>query len=65
MTSSRKNWVWCEDCLDWKDAAEEVSFLNIGEGSAGQDVMTFACDKCGNEHKNFIVVKETRPKGHN
>ena len=58
-----KNWVWCEDCLDWKDAGEEVSFLNIAEGSAGQDVMTFACDKCGNDHKNFIVASETRPKG--
>jgi|TARA_B110001454_G_scaffold119033_1_gene111108 hypothetical protein len=58
-----KNWVWCEDCLEWKDAGEEVSVLNISEGSAGEDVMAFNCDKCGNENKNFIVERETRPKG--
>ena len=59
-----KNWVWCEDCLEWKDAGEEVSFLNISEGNACEDVMAFNCDKCGNENKNFIVARKTRPKGH-
>ena len=63
MSTDMTNWVWCEDCLEWKDAGEEVSLLSIGEGHSGQDVMTFDCDKCGNEHKNFIVVQEDRPLG--
>ena len=40
-----KNWVWCESCLEWKDAGEEVSFVNIAEDAYGKDVMTFECDK--------------------
>jgi|TARA_B110001454_G_C12566597_1_gene370047 hypothetical protein len=58
-----KDWVWCEDCLDWKDS-EEVSFLGIGEDSFGNDMLTFKCDKCDNENKNNIVSSVNRPKGH-
>ena len=32
-----KNWVWCEDCLEWKDAGADVSFVNIEEDSFGKD----------------------------
>ena len=58
-----KNWVWCVDCLEWKDAGEEVSFMNIAEDVFGKDVMTFECDKCGNENKNNITSSATRPRG--
>ena len=58
-----KNWVWCEDCLEWKDAGDEVSFRNIEEDSFGKDVMTFECDKCGNENKNNVIASVTRPRG--
>lgn len=57
-----KNWVWCEDCLEFKDAGEEVSFVNIEEGVGGKDVMTFICDKCENEHKNIVIVAATPPR---
>ena len=60
---SLKNWVWCEDCLEWKDAGDEVSFMNIEEDSFGKDVMTFECDKCGNENKNIVISSVTRPRG--
>ena len=58
-----KDWVWCEDCLEWKDAAEEVSFMGIAEDTFGKDVMTFECDKCGNENKNNIISSVTKPRG--
>ena len=57
-----KDWVWCEDCLDWKDT-EEVSFLGITEDSFGKDILTFKCDECGNENKNNIISSVARPKG--
>ena len=57
-----KNWVWCEDCLEWKDAGEEVSFLNIEEDGFGKDVMTFECDKCDNQNKNNVISSPTKPK---
>ena len=58
-----KNWVWCVDCLEWKDAGEEVSFMGIAEDIFGKDVITFECDKCGNENKNNITSSATRPRG--
>ena len=58
-----KNWVWCVDCLEWKDAGEEVSFMGIVEDIFGKDVITFECDKCGNENKNNITSSATRPRG--
>jgi Zn finger protein HypA/HybF involved in hydrogenase expression len=63
MTVGELNdWVWCEDCLDWKNT-EQVSFLGIGEDSFGKDMLTFECDKCGNENKNNIVSSATKPRG--
>ena len=58
-----KNWVWCESCLEWKDAANEASFLNIEEDIYGKDMMTFICDKCENENKNFVISSPTKPRG--
>ena len=57
-----RNWVWCEDCLEWKDA-DEVNFVSIEEDSFGEDMLTFACDKCGNDNKNNIFQSSTRPRG--
>ena len=56
-----KNWVWCEKCLDWKDA-DEVSFINIEEDKFGKDVLHFLCDKCDLENKNHIVQSATKPR---
>jgi Zn finger protein HypA/HybF involved in hydrogenase expression len=58
-----KNWVWCEDCLEWKDAGNEVSILKIEEDTFGKEVMTFACDKCENENENLMTPSATKPKG--
>jgi len=58
-----KNWVWCEDCLDWKDAGEEVAFVNIEEDSFGKDLMTFECDRCTKTNINNIISSPTKPKG--
>ncbi len=55
-----KNWVWCEKCLDWKDA-DEVCFIGIEEDSFGKDVLHFLCDKCDLENKNNIVSSVTKP----
>ena len=53
MSDIDKNWVWCEDCLDWKDAGNETGFVNL------DDVfMTFVCDKCNNENISRIYVNE-------
>ena len=57
-----KSWVWCLKCLEWIDAAEKVSILNIEEDIQGIDNMTFICDKCGRESKSLVVTKETQPK---
>ena len=63
MTVGELNdWVWCEDCLDWKNT-EEVSFLGISEDSFGKDMLTFKCDKCENENENNIISSATRPRG--
>jgi len=48
--------------LEFKDAGEEVSFVNIEEGVGGKDVMTFICDKCENEHKNIVIAAATPPR---
>ena len=58
-----KNWVWCEDCLEWKDAGEEVNLEDISEDAFGKDMMTFNCDKCGNVNKNIVIPSVTRPRG--
>ena len=58
-----KNWVWCEDCLEWKDAGDEVSFVNIEEDSYGKDVLHFLCDRSDLENKNNIVSSPTKPNG--
>ena len=58
-----KNWVWCEDCLEWKDAGDEVSFVSIEEDSFGKDLMTFECDKVRKTNKNNIISSATKPRG--
>ena len=58
-----RNWVWCESCLEWKDAGDEVSLMNIEEDSFGKDVMTFECDKCEKVNKNIVIPSVTRPRG--
>tara|TARA_Y100000310_G_scaffold70873_1_gene66650 strand:- start:153 stop:353 length:201 start_codon:yes stop_codon:yes gene_type:complete len=60
-----KNWVWCEDCLEWKDAGEEVGFVNIAEDAYGKDVMTFDCDRCEKTNVGIIISSVTRPRGSN
>jgi len=57
-----RSWVWCMKCLEWVDAAEKVSFLNIEEDIQGMDNMTFICDKCGQESKSKVIAKETQPR---
>jgi len=57
MSENDKNWVWCEDCLDWKDAGNETSFVNLDD-----DFMTFICDKCSNENISRINVNDSKPK---
>lgn len=49
-------------CLEWIDAADKVSFLNIEEDIHGIDNMTFICDECGQESKSKVIAKETQPK---
>tara|TARA_R110000824_G_scaffold117801_1_gene269823 strand:+ start:224 stop:418 length:195 start_codon:yes stop_codon:yes gene_type:complete len=63
MVTDVINWVWCQDCLDWKDAGNEVSFINIEEDSFGIDIMTFLCDKCEKENKNNLISSLTKPRG--
>lgn len=57
-----KNWVWCLKCLEWIDAANKASFVNIEEDIHGIDNMTFICDKCGQESESKVIAKETQPK---
>jgi hypothetical protein len=57
-----KNWVWCEECLEWKDT-DEVTFVSIEEGSFGQDLMTFECDRCTKTNISDIISSPTKPKG--
>jgi len=57
-----KRWVWCLTCLEWIDAAEKVSYLNIEEDIHGIDNMTFICDKCGQESKSKVIAMETQPR---
>ena len=57
-----KNWVWCEECLEWKDA-DEVTLVSIEEDFSGQDWMTFECDRCTKTNVNNIVSSVTKPRG--
>ena len=57
-----KSWVWCLKCLEWIDAAEKVSYVNIEEDIHGVEDMTFICDKCGQESKSKVIAMETQPK---
>ena len=64
MNTVFKNWVWCEDCLEWKDAADEVSFVHIEEDTDNWETwLTFECDKCGNTNYNNILSALTKPRG--
>ena len=62
MIGELRNWVWCEKCLDWKDA-DEVCFIGIEEDSFGKDVLHVLCDECDLENKNNIVSSVTKPRG--
>jgi len=57
-----KNWVWCEKCLEYKDASE-VCFIGIEEDGYGKDVLHFICDKCDLENINNIISSASRPRG--
>ena len=59
-----RDWVWCEECLEWKDAGDdEVAFVSIEEDSFGQDLMTFECDTCTKTNISNIVSSVTKPRG--
>ncbi len=62
MIGELRNWVWCEKCLDWKDA-DEVCFIGIEEDKFGNDVLHFLCDKCDLENKNNIISLVSKPTG--
>ena len=62
MIGELKNWVWCEECLEWKDA-DEVTFVSIEEDSLGQDLMAFEGDRCTKTNVNNIVSSLTKPRG--
>jgi hypothetical protein len=51
-----KDWTWCEHCLEWKDAAGEVTFIEMKEDVYGKDLLTFACDTCHRETANALVI---------
>jgi len=57
-----KNWVWCLKCLEWIDAADKVSYVNIEEDIHGVEDMTFICDECGQESKSKVIAMETQPR---
>jgi len=57
-----KNWVWCEECLEWKDA-DEVTLVSIEEDICGRDWMTFECDRCTKTNVNNIFSSVTKPRG--
>ena len=58
-----KNWVWCQNCLEWKDAGAEVTFMNIEEDIHGRDQLTFNCDECKTEHTGLVTAKDIKPLG--
>ena len=58
-----KSWVWCLKCLEWINAADNSTVVNLEEDIQGIDNMTFICDKCGRESKSKVIEKETQPKG--
>ena len=64
MIGELKNWVWCEKCLEYKDASE-VCFIGIEEYGYGKDVLHFICDKWDLENINNIISSATRPRGSN
>jgi len=40
------------DCNgDWVDE-QEVEFVNIEEGPMGEDILTFVCPDCGENHRS-------------
>ena len=51
-----KNWVWCEDCLEWKDAGEE----DLEEFPKMLLVKMMKLDKL---NKNIVIPSVTRPRG--
>ena len=62
MIGELRSWVWCEKCLDWKDA-DEVCFIGIEEDKFGNDVLHFLSDKCDLENKNNIISSVSKPTG--
>ena len=56
-----KNWVWCEKCLDWKDA-DEVSFISIEEDEFGKDILHFLCDHCDQRNSGNIIESVNKPR---
>ena len=63
MIGELRNWVWCEKCLEWKDA-DEVGFIEMKEDVYGKDLLSFACDACSKDTIDSIVVSSvTKPRG--
>ena len=40
-------------CQQWRDT-EDVQFRDCEEGDQGQDVLTYGCPICGEEHKGTV-----------
>lgn len=49
ITYDRPIKVWCQETREWIDESE-VEILNCEEGDQGQDMVTFTCPLCNQEH---------------
>lgn len=39
-------------CCQESVAEKEVEFIDVEEGLFGEDILTFKCPKCGEEHRS-------------
>jgi len=48
--------VFCPTCEEWI-RSKDMEFLNIEENLYGEDLVTFVCNTCNNEHKSLVRGK--------
>lgn len=50
-------------CNHDRVSTDAIEFLNIEEGMRGEDIVTFICPFCGDEHKSVVLASIEEANG--
>ena len=58
----KKNWVWCEHCMEYVDLGEKTSLRSFWADKYNKNWATFECDECDKEASSIVIDASTKPK---